>query len=250
MILPDQMPIDTKEFYLKNIDKPHITNVPKIPQELLNDGHKGNIAKWIMHSSGLPTLLLDVEVPHKEMLAEALANDHLFVKHRGTDSPGWSSMAVHGTAVEDTSPREALIKQGKYTEENAPNYHWTELADSCPVTKSWVESLGFSLLKRVRFMKLDPGGWITPHKDTDVIGIQAWNISINNPDGHLFCIDGFGFVPWKPGQMRGIDIGKKHTVVNTGTEPRIHMIIHGHHGNKFTETLVRSYNKLYDEFNS
>jgi hypothetical protein len=247
--LPENMPQDIKDVYNRNKDVIHITSVPPIPREL-EDGPANKITQWIMHQSGLPTILLDVEVPHDEMLKEALSNNHRFVKHRGGDSPGWSSMAVHGTAVEDTSPREALIAQGKYTEENAPDYHWTELADSCPVTKEWVESLGFSLLKRVRFMKLDPGGWIVPHRDTDVPGLQAWNISINNPDGHIFCQDKFGYIPWQPGEMRGIDISKLHTVVNTSSKPRIHMIIHGHHDTKFNETIIRSYKKIYNEFNS
>lgn len=247
MNLPDNMPADLKQVYIDSQKIDHVKNVPSMPDNLetLVDQYK-----WVLNESRLATLLLDVEVPHEAMLEEALANKHRFVKHRGTDSPGWASMALHGTAVEDTAPVEALIKQGKYTEETAPEYHWTELADSCPVSKQFVQSLGFSLLKRVRFMLLEPGGWITKHRDTETPGIQAWNVSINNPDGHYFAMQDAGFVPWKPGQMRGLDISKYHTVVNTSNEPRIHMIIHGHHDKKFNETIVRSYRKLYEQFNS
>jgi hypothetical protein len=242
------LPKNIKAILKRNKSIKHISSVKPLPKDLLDS--PGKLAQWILYESELPSLLLDVEVPNSEMLKEATNNMHRFVKHRGSDSPGWSSMAVHGTAVEDTAPREALIKQGKYTEETCPEYHWTELADVCPTTKSWVESLGFKLLKRVRFMKLDPGGYITPHKDVDRPGLHAYNISINNPDGHIFVQDGSGFVPWTPGEMRAIDISKIHTVVNRGSEPRIHMIIHGHHDEKFNETIIRSYKKLYDKYNN
>ena len=239
--------------FKKNRKRPHYPVVNPIPTQFVGweeDVKKAReLTRWIMNKSHIPTLLLDLEVPHSEMLAEAKAQDHRFVKHRGASSPGWSSMAVHGTAVEDTSPREALIKNGKYTKENCPEYGWTELADKCPITKTWLESLEFSLFNRVRFMKLDPGGWINPHADVDIRGLHAWNIAINNPEGHKFVMDGYGYVPWKPGQMRGIDISRTHSVINEGTEPRIHMIIHGHYSSKFVDIICRSYKKLYEETN-
>jgi hypothetical protein len=231
----------------KNRKIKHISNV-KNPDRFSNWKEDKTVfqeySKWIMHESGLPTLLMDIEVPHEEMLKEALAQKHLFTDHRGTTSPGWSSMAIHGTAIDHTQPREYYYKNSK----KMPEYDWTELADVCPVSKAWIESLEFEKLHRVRFMKLEPGGWITPHQDTDVPGIHAWNVAINNPKGHHFIMDGYGLVPWKAGQIRGIDISKYHCVVNNGNEPRIHMIVHGHYGDKFKQTLCRSYDKLYEEF--
>ena len=240
------LPKNVKSILKRNKTIEHISVVKPLPTNLDNENE---LCQWILYKSELPSLLLDVEVPHKEMLEEVKSNMHRFVKHRGNDSPGWSSMALHGTAVEDTAPKEALIRQGKYTEENCPEYHWTELAESCPISKAWVESLGFKLLKRVRFMLLEPGGSITPHRDVDKPGLHACNISINNPKGHIFVQDGSGYIPWQPGQMRAIDISKIHTVVNRGNEPRIHMIIHGHHDTLFRDTIIRSYKKLYKEFN-
>lgn len=247
------MRTDIIKLFKKNKRRPHYPLVKPIPEEFTdweNNKHVSrNLVRWIMEQSHVATLLLDLEIPHAEMLAEAKSQDHRFVKHRGSSSPGWSSMAIHGTAVEDTAPKEALIAKGKYTEETCPEYGWTELADKCPVTKQWLESLEFTLFKRVRFMKLDPGGWIDPHADTNVPGLHAWNIALNNPEGHKFVMDGYGYVPWKPGQMRGVDISKTHSVINTGTEPRIHMIIHGHYGEKFVDIICRSYKKLYEETN-
>lgn len=236
---------EVKNIIERNKNILHIKSVPPIPDGM-NDNEK---CQWILYKSGLPSLLLDVEVPTDEMLSEVKNNMHRFVKHRGETSPGWESMALHGTAVEDTSPREALIAEGKYTEENCPPYHWTELSESCPKSKEWVESLGFSKLNRVRFMLLSPNGFIIPHRDVDTPGLHAFNISINNPDGHIFAQDGHGYIPWKPGQMRMIDISTIHTVVNRGVEPRIHMIIHGQYSDKLRNTIIRSYIKTYEEFN-
>lgn len=230
------------ELYEKNKDLSHINSVLPIPAELEDD--LGAATDWIRQHSGLPTFLLDLKIPHEEMHKEALANEEQFVNHRGGTSPGWSSMAVHGTAVHHTQPREYYFKNKK----KMPEYKWTDLAKKCPVTVDWLKSLGFKKFSRVRFMKLDVNGYITPHADTNERGIQAWNVALNNPEGHKFVMDGYGLVPWEAGQVRGIDIGIKHTVKNYGLEPRIHMIIHGGFDIPFLETMYRSYKKLYEEF--
>jgi len=245
--LPKEMPKLEQQIFCNNENQIHYTSVPPIPENLLYENNKNKIAAWVLHESMVPSLKLDIAVPHEDILAEALINRDRFVKHRGHTSPGWTSMAIHGTAVEDTQPREHYIKEGKYTEDTCPEYHWTELADSCPVTKAWLESLNFQLFHRVRFMNIDPGGWISSHADTDTRGLQAWNVSINEPVGHTFCMDGFGYVPWQAGEVRGIDIGLTHTIVNTGPEPRIHIIIHGHHSHEFNELMIRSYGILYND---
>ena len=148
-------------------------------------------------------------------------------------------MAIHGTAVHHTSPRENYFEQ-----DNMPEYDWTELADLCPITKQWLQNLGFKKYQRVRFMLLDPGGYINPHRDVDVRKLHAWNVAINNPVGHKFVLDGHGIIPWKVGEVRGIDISQLHTVVNDGVEPRLHMIIHGHFDEGIAKTICRSYEKL------
>jgi len=227
------------KLFKRNRKTVHYPQVKPLPDTI----NVNELSKWIMHESNLATLLLDIEIPYKEMFQEAMAQEHLFVKHRGDVSPGWSSMAIHGTAVDHTQPKEYYFK------ENAPDYSWTELAELCPVTKQWIKSLEFDRLDRVRFMKLDPGGYIDPHRDTDVQGIHAWNVALNNPQGHVFVMDGYGYVPWSEGQVRGIDVSKYHSVVNNGTVPRIHMIIHGAFGNKFRKIIVDSYKKIYEEQN-
>lgn len=232
----------------RNINVAHYKNVPSFPDDLDENIHAQ--AFWIMKESRVPSLRVDMPIPYQEMFEEAIKQKHLFVKHRGSTSPGWASMAIHGTAVEDTAPREALINEGKYTQDNCPEYHWTELSDLCPITTQWLkEELNFDLYNRVRFMLLEPGGYITPHRDTDIPGLHAYNISLNNPEGHIFAMDGHGIVPWQPGELRILDISNIHTVVNRSSEPRIHMIVHGHYGEKFKHRMIKSYKKLAETFN-
>lgn len=223
----------------KNRSLPHYPNFRGVPEEFQNDYDSNKFVKWILHDSAVASLLLDIKIPHTEMLQEVYDNIDLFVKHRGGSSPGWASMALHGTAVHHTQPANHYFKKGKI-----PDYDWTELADSCPISKEWVSSLGFTKLQRVRFMKLDPGGFINPHRDTDIQGLHAYNVAINNPEGHEFVMDDHGLIPWQPGQIRLIDISKYHTVVNNGTEPRIHMIIHGHFGEQMRDIIIKSYLNL------
>lgn len=223
----------------KNKKLSHYPNFPGLPLKFRDNTNSPEFLNWIMKESGIATLLLNIHVPHKQMMEEVQANIHRFVDHRGGSSPGWSSMALHGTAVHHTQPAHHY-----FPKDQIPEYNWTELAEICPISKSWVESLGFTKLQRVRFMKLEPGGFINPHRDTDIQGLHAYNVSINNPEGHEFAMDEYGLIPWKPGQIRLIDISKYHTVVNRGTEPRIHMIIHGHLGEKMANTIRKSYLQL------
>ena len=237
------MPVSEKNLYEKNKHLNHYKTFKHIPKNVSS----WDRVKWILKESGLPTLKLNIFVPYEDILSEENQNKHLYVKHRGINSPGWKSMAIHGTAIEDTQPKEYYIEKGKYTKETCPNYGWTKLADKCPKTKIWLENLGFKYFERVRFMVLEPGGWIASHADTNNRGIQAWNVSITNPKGHVFCMDNYGYVPWEVGEMRGIDIGITHAVVNTSSEPRVHMIIHGNFGEKFCNTIITSYQKFYEK---
>lgn len=234
---------NTIDLFEKNKPIGHYSKgVPSLPKEIISwQDNYNEAAMWIMKNSYIPTLLLDLEIPFHEMLAESVANDEYYVKHRGNRSPGWYSMAIHGTAVNHTQPAEYYYKKNK------PPYSWTNLAEKCPITKDWLKSLEFESFSRVRFMKLSPGGWIEPHQDTHISGIQAWNVALNHPPGHEFVMDNCGLVPWQEGQVRGIDISYLHSVRNLGKKDRIHIIIHGSIGDKFKKLICKSYLDLYEK---
>jgi len=203
--------------------------------------------EWIMHSSNCPSLRLDIDVPHQAMLEEVMKQKHMFVKHRGDDHPGWYSMTIHGQDVHLTQDMKWYIEHNVFDSDNSPPYQWTKLADLCPVTKDWLETCWpFSKFNRVRFMLLEPGGYIEPHTDYENRRLAAFNVAISNPPGVEFAMEEAGLIPWEVGDARGIDIGRMHAVRNIGTEPRIHMIIHGLWGNGFHELVCRSYDKLLE----
>lgn len=190
-------------------------------------------SEWIINN--VPTLLMDFKAPHEEMLKEAMNQKHQFVPHRERHSKGWMSMCIHGYDVHMTESENYYSKKGISGE-----YGWTSLADQCPVTKEWLLSLGFQSFRRVRFMLLEPHGYIQPHRDIDIKQLLGWNVALNNPEGHTFIFNG-EVIPWEEGQMRGFDVSNLHEVINDSDTPRIHMIIHGKVGNLFREHILRSY---------
>ena len=199
---------------------------------------------WIEKESNCPSLRLDMPVPHEEMAREALALMDEFVKHRGSDHPGWHSLVLHGYDKYTTDDWRS--KAYNFTEQ--PEYKWTEIADVCPVTVDWLKSVwSYNKFDRVRFMLLMPGGYINEHKDYDTRKLAAYNVAINNPEGVEFALEDAGLIPWQPGDARAIDIGRRHSVRHIGTEPRIHMIIHGAPTFKHAELVCRSYDLLLEE---
>jgi hypothetical protein len=204
-------------------------------------------ANWIEKESNCPSLKLDLPVPNLEMEKEALALMEEFVKHRGEEHPGWHSLVLHGYNKHTTD--DWTSKAYSFTER--PEYCWTEIADACPTTVDWLKNTwNFTRFDRVRFMLLLPGGHIKPHADYEVRKMAAYNVAINNPEGVEFVMEDAGLIPWQPGDARAIDIGRQHSVRHLGTEPRIHMIIHGAPGEKHAETMCRSYDILLEELNA
>jgi len=99
-------------------------------------------------------------------------------------------------------------------------------------------------------MLLMPGGCIREHADYEVRKLAAYNIAINNPEGVEFALEDAGLIPWKAGDARAIDIGRRHSVRHIGTIPRIHMIIHGAPTFKHAQLVCRSYDLLLEELNA
>ena len=107
---------------------------------------------------------------------------------------------------------------------------WTWVANECPVTKKFLTDVWpAEYLNRVRFMLLEPGGYILPHQDRKdhEKRLSVCNISLNNPEGCNFALKDKGRVPFKDeGSAFLMDISNVHSVWNTSDKPRIHMIIH------------------------
>lgn len=201
---------------------------------------------WIVNESKLPWLKLALEFDYTAMLAEAKAIKHLFVSHRDLDQgayrhKGWRSLCIHGISAEKTNH---FAQYGYKSNEDVP-YTWTEIADLCPITTNFFKEIfPFDTYYRVRFMLLDPQGYITPHTDSDEHKLSPINMALNNPIGCNFKMQGHdGYVPFKAGSAFLLDVGNTHAIFNNSDEDRYHMIVHGKPNKKFKELVEVSYEK-------
>jgi len=204
---------------------------------------------WIVNESGLPWLKLDIQFNYESMLKEAIALKDRFVKHRDNDGvggyrhKGWRSLAIHGISAEKTNHYE---QYGYKSNEETP-YRWTEISGLCPNTVSFFKNqFPYKKYYRVRFMLLEPGGYITPHTDTFENKLSPINMALNHPKECKMKMKGHdGFVPFKPGTAMLLDVGNEHAYINESNEDRYHIIVHGVKTKEFEELVIRSYEKTY-----
>jgi hypothetical protein len=232
------------KFFEKRKLENHYPNLLKIPNNL----NKDESLKWITDESPIKSLRLDVNMPYEDMFNEAYSLIDDFYEHRsdGESHWGWKSLVLHG--------RGKHITQGddQYDISSMPDMHWTEIADACPKTAYFLKNiLPLDQFLRVRFMLLEPGGYILPHRDNDKNKLQAFNLALNNPDGCVFGMEDYGLIPWKVGDVRMINISTNHAVWNNSNTPRIHIIAHGWAKSKyrqFRDSILRGYNNTCEYY--
>lgn len=193
--------------------------------------------KWTVMESGWPWFKLSAldNQPYKKMYEEAENLIDSFHPHREDYGHGWKSLTLHGLN-EDT---QSLNQYGDNRRETLDQLDWTWVADRCPETKRFLQEVWpAEFLNRVRFMLLEPGGYILPHQDRteDQKRLSVCNISLNNPEGCEFKMKGFGTVPFEDtGSAFLMDISNVHSVWNRSDKPRIHMIIHYEMGRRIRD---------------
>ena len=204
--------------------------------------------KWILEESKLPWLKLTIDLPFKDMLNEAKRLKKYFVKHRAEDQihgyrhKGWSSLCIHGIRANFTNQ---YTTYGFDSNEQTP-YKWTDVSTACPITTDFLKnSYPCDNYYRVRFMLLEPGGYIAPHTDTLKHKLSPVNIALNHPKGCIMKMAGHGTVPFKDGEAYILDVGNTHAYYNKSNEDRYHIIVHGNYksNNKWKELIENSYKK-------
>lgn len=184
--------------------------------------------KWVIMESGWPWFRLSSldDQPWKAMYAEAENLIDEFKPHREDYGYGWKSLTLHGLN-DDT---QSLNQYGDNRLDTLNQLNWTWVADRCPITKKFLTDVWpAEFLNRVRFMLLEPGGYILPHQDRpdDQKRLSVCNISLNMPDGCEFVMKNQGKVPFDDnGSAFLMDISNVHSIWNRSDKPRIHMIIH------------------------
>ena len=204
------------------------------------DGFRG---QQILHDLKIPFLKMDIpDYDWKTMLKEGLELEEWAVAHRSDNSRGWKSLCLHGLDAEKTM---SCDRYGFNGERDAP-YKWTWAADKSPVTTKYLKGLFdagyFSELYRVRFMYLEPGGYINFHRDREEgrNSLGPLNIALNMPENCHWIFEDWGFVPFEHGTAFAVDVSNKHGVWNQSDETRVHIIIHGRYGPAYYETLEKS----------
>jgi hypothetical protein len=184
----------------------------------------------------------ETEQDWQGMHEEAKRLSKHFVPHRHHESHrGWSSLCIHGLSSIHT---ESSHTYG-FTDDTAP-WRWTDVADWCPkITDFFKNQFDYKKYFRIRIMKLAPGGYVIPHKDSlkqEENHIGPINFALNNPEGCKFYMDNVGYLPWQQGRAIKLNLYNVHAVYNDSNEDRYHVIIHGHMGPSWMDRIYNNYN--------
>jgi Aspartyl/Asparaginyl beta-hydroxylase len=192
-------------------------------------------------------LKLDVKVPYREMLAEAIALRNHYILYRQDDytNLGWHSLPIVG--LSSTQPYAWNVYNFKDAREAAEHVSWTEVSNRCPTTTNWLKSVYPSnSYGRVRFMLLEAGGYIDFHKDTDYPVLAAINIALNNPPKCKWHWKDGETLAFNPGDVYAMNLSYEHSVRNDSDEDRYHMIIHHY---DFTDSCKKLFLKSMEQQN-
>lgn len=195
---------------------------------------------------------LNLEIDLDSWKYESSLVKNYLVEHREGDGHlGWRSCCIHGIDVDKTGNWECYSDK-----ESNFSYKWTEISKITPTITNFWKNFPVEGFKRLRFMELSPGGYISPHNDSpngikntefDMMDhIVPINIAITHPKDCYMKVENHGIVPWKDGKSFIINITNTHSVYNNSRIPRMHLIAHCIIGNKkeeFSELIVKSYSK-------
>jgi len=199
---------------------------------------------WIIKESKIPWLKLDIKFPYESMLKEAKNLKSHFVKHRAEDQiqgyqhKGWASLCIHGISAHHTNH---FTSYGYSSNAETP-YKWTEIEHLCPTTTDFFKyRYPCNIYYRVRFMLLEPGGFIAPHNDMNEYKLSPVNIALNHPKNCVMKMAKHGTVPFKEGEAYILDVGNVHAYYNKSNEDRYHIIVHGNYkSNKQWKQLIEN----------
>lgn len=172
-------------------------------------------------------LKLNIEVPHEVMAIEAKQLREKFVPYRSTYvTSGWHSLPIIGKS--STEPYAwNCYEEYSSARDAAFDMEYTEIADLCPVTTNWLKTVYPSnSYARVRFMLLEPGGYIEPHIDTTHSVLGAINIALTNPQDCVWHWKDGSTVNFNPGDAYAMNLSYEHSVKNNSNQDRYHLIVH------------------------
>jgi hypothetical protein len=135
-----------------------------------------------------------------------------------------------------------------FADRESAGYSYTDISRFCPVSTAFFRDIfGYDSYDRVRFMLLEPGGYILPHADVDWKHLGPINIALNNPSSCVFAMEDWGLIPFSAGTANMLAVGYKHAVYNNSNEDRYHIIVHGARNAAWTDYMLNSYKALADD---
>ncbi len=244
--------MDIEEFFNHNKQIKHNALSKTIPDEFLLWENSPEVCRsffnWIRQDSDTGSLKLDITSDISEVVAELSRAEFLAIPHRTDNSQGWRSIVLHGLCSIMTEAPYNYVNLGIV--DNTAKETWTDASKFFPKTVAWIkENIPFKQFSRIRVMVLDPGGYIMPHQDIQRSFLGGGlNVAFTNPPGTEFAVEDNGLIPWEPGDIRMINIGKLHSVRNLGNQPRIHMLVYPPLMEEWTlesmQLVCRSYIKM------
>ena len=215
------------DFFNLNKNIIHNVDILEIPNEFINAQTSEEIIsyfKWIQTQSKCKSLRLDIDTDVTELKEEIKNKTSLAVSHR--EHTGWLAITLYGYSSIMTNSDEYYKSKGIIADSDKPD--WTDISKFFPKTVEWLKKYNpLHEYVRIRIMVLEPGGFSTPHRDyaKGQMVCGPVNVAIINPPGAEFVLENGGLVPWQEGDVRTMDLGSYHSIRNTGTEPRAHIII-------------------------
>lgn len=219
--------------------KRYLSHAPVVPEFFpAADFH------WIQTQSKLPWLKLDISVPVDMIYGEIQNLPLCLSEHRDDygEHQGWRSACIHGKSFADT-------REDSYYNDNRIHCWTPEALIHMPNTVEYFKTQWPGLrFRRIRLMLLEPGGYITLHKDSQSPGLSPINIAITQPNDCHFVMEKHGRIPFEKGRAFWLDVSNNHVVINDSVESRWHIIVHQDFEDiRFQNLVVNSYHNMYND---
>jgi mannose-6-phosphate isomerase-like protein (cupin superfamily) len=167
----------------------------------------------------LPYSKLDVEIIPEECLEECLTLEkyRFFTQlHKKYDNFKLSEQYRYASIYGVES---MMIQNPPYYGLDISDVQWTQASKHTPKLVEWIKRNIKSPFYRIHILRMEPGGYITPHKDTPfheefILGAINW------PEGSSIFFTEHGEVPFNRGETWIIDNGTEHSAKNESDEVR------------------------------
>jgi hypothetical protein len=207
--------------------------------------------KWLFSQDHIGWIEIKKNIDLSSWKSEISTVNDYYVEHRGQEeNKDWYSCCVHGISIDKTEGTNA----------DQDEFCWTELANKVPTIVNFWKDFPVEKYKRLRFMKVGPGGYINIHNDLPSSGKHlklkdidplnstvSVNVAVDHPTDCEMILENIGNVPWKDGKMFIINITKNHCVINNSNKNRIHMIAECVIGNRIEDFSKLIYQNLLNK---